>query len=110
MRWFNKPFGLLAIGSTLLVLTATSYFLSRLHLGAAGLPVALLIAVCKSALIGAFFMQLIEGQGLSVLVLGTAVVFVLVLLLFVLGEAATRFTPSLPLADLFWRARSACFS
>jgi cytochrome c oxidase subunit 4 len=96
VRWYSRPAGLLAVGGTLLALTALSYALSRLHLGSMGLGVALFIAVSKWALIALFFMHLVEQRGTNALMFGMAVVFVLVLLTFVLLETATRFGPTLP--------------
>ena len=45
-------------GAALLLLTAISYAVSRLHLGAAEMPVAMAIATVKVGLVALYFMHL----------------------------------------------------
>jgi cytochrome c oxidase subunit 4 len=87
---------LLGVGLALLALTTLSFVLSTLHLGHAGLPVALGIAATKSVLIGIFFMHLIEQRASNALVICGALLFVAVLLTVTILETMTRFAPTIP--------------
>lgn len=64
--------------------------------GVWAVPVALGIALCKAVLIAFFFMHLVERPGGPRLVIGTAGVFVGILVGLVLAEAAARAWPTLP--------------
>ncbi|MBL0694417.1 cytochrome C oxidase subunit IV family protein [Comamonas sp. JC664] len=86
----------LVVGGVLLGLAALSFGLSRLHLGAWAVPVALGIALVKAALIAGFYMHLTERPGGPRLVVGTAGVFVVILVGLVLAEASARIWPTLP--------------
>ncbi|AKQ66135.1 Cytochrome c oxidase polypeptide IV [Myxococcus hansupus] len=86
----------LGVGVALLGLAALSFLLSRAHLGAWAVPVALSIALGKAALIACFYMHLTERPGGPRLVVGTAGVFVVILIGLVLAEAAARVWPTLP--------------
>lgn len=86
----------LIVGVALLVLTALTYGLHKLHHGAWSLPVALLIAAVKSLLIALFYMHLREQRTSNGLVLVTSVVFVAVLLTVCILETRTRFRPAIP--------------
>ncbi|QDF05420.1 cytochrome C oxidase subunit IV family protein [Myxococcus xanthus] len=86
----------LAVGAVLLALATLSFGLSRLPLGAWAVPAALGIALCKTVLIAFFFMHLAERPGGPRLVIGTAGVFVGILVGLVLAEAAARAWPTLP--------------
>lgn len=89
MREVNRrTLGLALCG--LLLLTALSYALSFVHLGAASVPVALLIAGAKISLVGLYFMQLIESSKVVRLVVATVPVFVLLLIGLVLGDIGFR--------------------
>jgi cytochrome c oxidase subunit 4 len=86
----------LAVWVGLMVLTATTWGLSRFHIpGAAGVAVALTIATAKGALVALFFMHLYDQPGPNRLVLLTSLVFVTLLVSLVLLDNATRF----PLAN-----------
>ena len=80
----------------LLVLTAVTVWTGHMHLGALALPLALTIATTKSLMVLIIFMHLKEDKGANRLVVGTAFVFVLLLLGIVLGDVATRFKPMSP--------------
>lgn len=86
----------LAVWAGLMVLTATTWGLSRFHIpGGAGVAVALGIATAKGALVALFFMHLYDQPGPNRLVLATSLVFVALLISLVLLDNATRF----PLAN-----------
>jgi len=86
----------LAVWLALLVFTALTVVLGRMHLaGGWGVVVALAIAVVKSALVVLFFMHLWDHGGANRLVLATTLVFVGLLMGLVLADNATRF----PLAN-----------
>ncbi|RKG57083.1 cytochrome-c oxidase [Corallococcus sp. AB011P] len=88
--------GVLVVGVVLLLLTALTYGLHKLHHGAWSLPVALLIAGAKGLLIALFYMHLREQRASNGLVLVTSVVFVAVLLAVCVLETHTRFRPTIP--------------
>jgi cytochrome c oxidase subunit 4 len=76
----------------LLVLTALTVIVGRIHLGGGGaLVVALLIALVKASLVAMFFMHLWDHGGASRLVLVTSVFFVVLLLGLTVLDNATRF-------------------
>ena len=86
----------LAVWGALMVLTALTWGLSRIHIpGGAGVAVALGIASVKGALVALFFMHLYDQPGPNRLVLITSLVFVVLLVLLPLLDNATRF----PLAN-----------
>lgn len=74
----------------LLVLAAASFALSFVHLGQLALPVALLIALAKAALVVMVFMELIAQPFTNRVVLVTAVAFVVLLAGLVAADVATR--------------------
>jgi cytochrome c oxidase subunit 4 len=74
----------------LLGLTALSFGLSLLHLGAADVVVALAIAVVKSVLVLLFFMHLVEHRGTNMAVVGTLVFFIALLASLMAADVATR--------------------
>jgi len=80
----------------LMVATVTTVVTGRMDLGAANLPVALLIASVKAALVVMFFMHLWDSEGINRLVFGVSIVFVIVLLLGVFGDLLTRMPTALP--------------
>lgn len=80
----------------LLVLTGSTYGLSRFHIpGGWGVAVALGIASAKGALVALFFMHLWDQRGATRLVFVTSLVFVALLVAITLSDNATRF----PLAN-----------
>ena|ERR1700733_9064685 len=82
----------LAVWLALLALTGLSFLLSRLHLGATDVAVALVIAAAKTTLVGLFFMHLVE-ERFSVVMVPVMAAFLLVLLLGLLvTDVATRRT------------------
>jgi cytochrome c oxidase subunit 4 len=86
-----------AVWIALLVFTALTVFLGRMHLaGGWGLVVAMIIAVVKSSLVVLFFMHLWDHGGANRLVLGTTLVFVALLMTLVLVDNATRWPLSNP--------------
>ncbi|MBC8133028.1 MAG: cytochrome C oxidase subunit IV family protein, partial [Deltaproteobacteria bacterium] len=67
-----------------------------MDLGAANLPLAMLIATTKAVLVVLFFMHLWDSEGINRLVFGVSILFVMVLLLGVFGDLMTRMPMSLP--------------
>jgi cytochrome c oxidase subunit IV len=83
--------GYLGVWLLLSVLTVATWWLgTKVQLGAWSVPVALGIAVAKTALVAMFFMHLIEQPGARRVVLPVSMLFMAVLLGVVLLEAATR--------------------
>ena len=80
----------------LLVGTLVTVFTGRMDLGAANLPIALVIASTKAVLVVLFFMHLWESTGINRLIFSVSVVFVLVLLAGVFGDIGTRSAMTLP--------------
>jgi len=86
----------LRVWLALMVLTALTWGLSRLHIpGGAGVAVALAIASVKGGLVALFFMHLYDQRGANRLVFLTSLVFVALLIGLTLLDNATRF----PLAN-----------
>ena len=86
----------LTVWAALMVLTATTWGLSTVHIpGGAGVAVALGIAGLKASLVALFFMHLYDQRGPNRLVFVTSLVFVTLLVLLTLLDSATRF----PLAN-----------
>jgi cytochrome c oxidase subunit IV len=82
----------LVVWGALLVLTLTTWALSRLHLpGGWSIFVALLIASGKGALVALFFMHLWDQAGANRLVFVTSLAFVALLILIILSDNSTRF-------------------
>jgi cytochrome c oxidase subunit IV len=82
---------LILIWVLLLVLTATTFGVSRLPIGHLHLPAAIFIACIKVTLVVLFFMHLWHAEGSNRIVFVVSFFFVLVLLFFVLADIATRF-------------------
>ena len=80
----------------LLALTALTYGLSRIHMGALNLPISLAIAIAKSALVVVFFMHLGQHARANRIVLAVAICFVSLLITFSVLDVATRFEPARP--------------
>ena len=86
-----------AVWIALMVFTALTVFLGRMHLaGGWGLVVAMAIAVVKSSLVVLFFMHLWDHGGANRLVLATTLLFVALLMTLVLLDNATRWTLTNP--------------
>lgn len=82
-------------GAVLIALWALSFGLSFVDLGAAGLPIALAIAVLKAALVGAIFMELAKAPAsirYSVLAAGALAA---ILIGFVVADTEMRDPPPL---------------
>ena len=90
-----KPY--LVTWLVLLVLTAVSWQVSLLDLGAFDLVVSLLIATVKATLVVLFFMHLAHGRFSTKLVVIVSALFVVLLVALTAGDVATRHTfPSGP--------------
>ncbi len=80
----------LAVGTALLMLAGASFALSRWSLGRAALPVALVIAFGKAALVLLFFMGLRRERASVVYALAAAAVLLIILLTLVLTDVLLR--------------------
>ena len=75
---------------TLLVLALATTLIGRLDLGPFNMPIAVIIATAKAALIVAFFMQAKLESRLVHVVIGAGVLWFLILLTNTLGDYVTR--------------------
>ncbi len=92
----HGPGRYVAVWAALLVFTALTVGLGRIHLaGGWSIVIAMAIATVKASLVVLFFMHMKEHGGASRLVLATTLVFVALLMGLVLLDNATRF----PLAN-----------
>jgi cytochrome c oxidase subunit 4 len=96
----------LLVWIALLFFTGLTYVTGKQHIGAWALPLALIIACTKSALVALIFMHLRESSGSTRLVFGTALIFVALLLFFTMADVATRFRPATPAGAPFGTERS----
>src|SRR6478609_2312386 len=78
----------------LLCLTALTFALSYVEMGAASVAVALVIAIGKSTLVVLFFMHLLHEVGAPRLTLVVSTLLVLLLGAFAIIDEKTRFPPS----------------
>jgi len=93
-----------AVWAALLVFTALTVGVARLHLpGGWAVVVALAIAVVKSALVALFFMHLWDHGGANRLVLATSLVFVALLMGLVMADNLTRYPLANPPTDETFR-------
>ena len=76
---------------TLLAATALTVVTAKADLGGFALGVALLIASTKALLVLLFFMHLNESNGTIRIVAATSFLFIALMLVFQLGDYATRF-------------------
>jgi cytochrome c oxidase subunit IV len=74
----------------LLVLTVVTWQIAYIDLGAWNTVVALVIAVCKAALVATFFMHLRWGSSVMRLVLFAAVFWLSILITLTIGDIFTR--------------------
>ena len=74
----------------LLVLTAVSFGLSYVSLGAAGTPIALTIAGVKVVIVGLIFMELLESLAATRMIAIVTIVFISLLCFGILGDVAFR--------------------
>ena len=77
-------------GVALIVFWAVSLTLSYAGLGAASLPVALLIAVVKAAIVALVFMELKTARASVVLAFLAGVAMLMLLLTFTVADVLTR--------------------
>ena len=89
--------GYVGVWGVLVVLTVATWLLgTRGHLGSWSLPVALGIAMAKTALVAMFFMHLVEQRGARRVVLPVSVLFLGLLLGVSVVEAMTRIRMARP--------------
>ena len=74
----------------LLILTAASYGATRLDLAAAGPAVALGVATIKALIVLLVFMHLVEANATVRIVIGTALVFIVLLALGIVADVGFR--------------------
>jgi cytochrome c oxidase subunit 4 len=79
----------------LLALTAVSFAVSYVHLGALNIPVAILIAGIKGTLVVLIFMELGVEKFSVKITLVVSVLFVLLLVSLMVGDVVTRAAPPL---------------
>ncbi len=96
----------LLVWIALLFFTGLTYVTGKQHLGTWALPIALIIACTKSALVALIFMHLRESSGSTRLVFATALMFVALLMFFTVADVATRFRPATPAGAPFGTERS----
>ena len=93
-----SPLVYLLVWVALLGLTALSFLLSRALSSGLEMPVALLIAVIKSVLVGLFFMHLLEEHPRTLVVPIVAAGFIALLVTLVVTDVVSRRTfPRAPL-------------
>ena len=90
----------------LLFFTVLTWYTGSSHLGKWALPIALAIAVTKSALVAIIFMHLKDSSGATRLVFITSLVFVALLLFFTVADVATRFHLATPAGAPFGTERT----
>ena len=86
------------VWALLIIFTATTVITGHMDLGAANLPLALVIASIKATLVVLFFMHMTEAPGANRLVFVVSLVFSLVMMIGVFGDLWTRNPMSLPSA------------
>jgi cytochrome c oxidase subunit 4 len=74
----------------LLVLTAASFGATHLPLGSLALTIALAIASGKAAIVLLVFMHLVEASATVRVVIGTAIVYIVLLSLGIVADVAAR--------------------
>lgn len=80
----------LVTGALVLALWAASFAVSYLPLGAAAMPVALVIAALKAVLVALFFMELVHERLSIKLTILTAAALTLTLIAFMVADIVTR--------------------
>jgi len=80
----------LIVYAVLLALLALSAATTRVHLGSWSLPVAMLIATAKGALIFLFFMRLLVHRGLTRIFAGAGLLWLGILLALAFSDYLTR--------------------
>ena len=84
-----------AVFIALLFFTVLTVFVAKIHLGIWNTPVALGIAATKATLVALIFMHLRSSPKLTALVVGSAVLFLAILLFVTASDYFTR--PWLPI-------------
>lgn len=77
----------------LIVLTVTTFALSYVDLGAAEMPIAMVIAAVKTALVTLYFMHLIESAVGYRFIVVLGVLFIVVMMSFTLLDLVARGSP-----------------
>jgi cytochrome c oxidase subunit 4 len=91
----------LLVWIALIALTLLSLLLSRAHLGATDIAVALVIATAKTALVLCFFMHLVEERFSIVVIPFVAAGFIALMVGLTVTDVATRVTfPKAPLSSV----------
>ena len=85
----------IAVFLTLMVLTLLTVWAAYQHLGIWNTPVALAIATAKAAMVALIFMHLRSSPKLTALVVGSALLFLMILILVTASDYFTR--PWLPI-------------
>lgn len=89
-----SPRALLGTAGALAALTALTVATSRLDLGTSNVVLALAIACTKAALVATFFMHLRHGRRFHAVVLGSAVLFAVLFVAFVVFDT-TQYQPGI---------------
>jgi cytochrome c oxidase subunit 4 len=79
----------------LLFLTAASFALSYVHLGALNIPIAILIAGIKGTLVFLIFMELAVEKFSVKITIVVSLLFVVLLVCLMVGDVVTRAAPPL---------------
>jgi cytochrome c oxidase subunit IV len=82
--------------AALFVFTVLTYGLHHVNLGAAALPVAMLIAFTKAMVVILFFMHLWDHPGVNRLVMGVTILFLFFAIIMVFADTFTRFPLASP--------------
>jgi cytochrome c oxidase subunit 4 len=82
--------GYVIVWAALIALATATLLASRVMTGGAGLAIAFAIAAAKAGLVAAFFMHLAGGRPIHRVVFAVGVGFILLLVLGVLADVATR--------------------
>jgi cytochrome c oxidase subunit IV len=92
--------------AALIALALLSFLLSFAHFGAAGLWIALAIALAKAVLVVLVFMEIAHGKATSVLAFLAALSFVALFIGMTVAEKLTRASPPLspPTSSMHVRA------
>ena len=90
----------------LMGLTLTTWITGTMHLQTWALPVAIAIALTKSALVVLIFMHMNEASAATRLVFLTSLIFVALLLTLTVSDVATRFTLATPAGAPFGTERA----
>jgi cytochrome c oxidase subunit 4 len=86
------------VWAMLIIGTIVTVITGRRDLGAANLPIALIIATTKATLVVLFFMHMTETPTANRIVFVTSLVFAIVLIIGVFGDLWTRNEMTLPSA------------